>query len=65
MDIISLIVTLISGAIGGNLAGSALKDQSLGTMAIQSPAFLGAESAQRFFKPLALPPEREVSTSDL
>ena len=32
MDIISLIINLISGAIGGNIAGAAIKDQSLGTM---------------------------------
>jgi hypothetical protein len=31
MNIISLIVELISGAIGGNIAGAAMKDNSLGT----------------------------------
>ena len=41
MDIISLIVTLISGAIGGNLAGAALKDQSLGTMGNSVAGILG------------------------
>ena len=30
MDIISLIINLISGAVGGNIAGALLKDQSLG-----------------------------------
>ena len=32
MDIVSLIVNLISGALGGNIAASFLKDQSLGTI---------------------------------
>jgi hypothetical protein len=27
MDIVSLIIQLVSGAVGGNLAGQALKDQ--------------------------------------
>lgn len=30
--IIGLIISLISGAVGGNIAGSALKEQSLGTL---------------------------------
>jgi len=32
MDIVSLLIQLVSGAVGGNLAGQALKDQSLGTI---------------------------------
>jgi uncharacterized membrane protein YeaQ/YmgE (transglycosylase-associated protein family) len=32
MDIVGLIGNLISGAVGGNLAGAALKDQSLGAI---------------------------------
>jgi uncharacterized membrane protein YeaQ/YmgE (transglycosylase-associated protein family) len=32
VDLVALIVNLISGAAGGNLAGAALKDQSLGTL---------------------------------
>jgi uncharacterized membrane protein YeaQ/YmgE (transglycosylase-associated protein family) len=31
MNIISLIIELISGAVGGNIAGAAMKDNSLGT----------------------------------
>ena len=31
MDIIDLIASLISGAIGGNMVGGALNDQSLGS----------------------------------
>ena len=32
MDIISLIIQAISGAVGGNVAGAAMKENSLGTM---------------------------------
>jgi hypothetical protein len=30
MDFLNLIISLISGAVGGNISGAALKDQSLG-----------------------------------
>ena len=32
MNIISLIIEIISGAIGGNVAGAAMKESSLGTL---------------------------------
>jgi hypothetical protein len=32
MNIISLIIQVISGAIGGNVAGAAMKESSLGTL---------------------------------
>jgi uncharacterized membrane protein YeaQ/YmgE (transglycosylase-associated protein family) len=32
MDIVSLLIQLISGAVGGNIAGSAMKNMSLGTL---------------------------------
>ena len=32
MDIVNLIISLVSGGVGGNLAGAALKDKSLGTL---------------------------------
>ena len=32
MDIVSLIIQLISGAVGGNVAGAAMKENSLGTI---------------------------------
>ena len=32
MDVVSLIVQLLSGAAGGNIAGSLLKNMSLGTL---------------------------------
>ena len=32
MDIITLLIQLVSGALGGNIAGSMLKNMSLGTL---------------------------------
>ena len=32
MDILGLLVSLISGAVGGNVAGAAMQDKSLGTL---------------------------------
>lgn len=32
MNIVSLIIEVISGAVGGNVAGAAMKENSLGTM---------------------------------
>ena len=32
MNIISLIIEIISGAVGGNVAGATMKDNSLGTL---------------------------------
>jgi uncharacterized membrane protein YeaQ/YmgE (transglycosylase-associated protein family) len=41
MDIIGVIISLISGAVGGNVAGAALKDQSLGTLGNSIAGILG------------------------
>ena len=30
MDIVNLLISLISGVVGGNIAGAAMKDKSLG-----------------------------------
>jgi uncharacterized membrane protein YeaQ/YmgE (transglycosylase-associated protein family) len=32
MDIVSLIISLVSGAVGGNAAGALMKDKSLGAL---------------------------------
>lgn len=32
MDIMTLLVNLVSGAVGGNIAGASFKDKSLGTL---------------------------------
>src|SRR5262249_6816249 len=41
MNIISLIISLVSGAIGGNLAGAAMKDKSLGVPGNSISGILG------------------------
>ncbi len=47
MDIVSLIIQLLSGAAGGNLAGNVAKDANLGP-AIPSRGRSGAGSAAKF-----------------
>src|SRR4029077_15875348 len=41
MNIISLIIQLISGAVGGNIAGAAMKESSLGTLGNSIPGIVG------------------------
>jgi uncharacterized membrane protein YeaQ/YmgE (transglycosylase-associated protein family) len=41
MDVMSLLVSLISGAVGGNVAGAAMKDKSLGTIGNSLAGILG------------------------
>lgn len=41
MDILPLLIQLVSGAIGGNAAGSALKNLSLGTLGNSLVGILG------------------------
>ena len=41
MNIISLIISLVSGAIGGNVAGAAMKDKSLGPAGNSISGILG------------------------
>jgi hypothetical protein len=41
MNLISLVISLLSGAVGGNLAGVAMKDKSLGTAGNSVAGILG------------------------
>jgi hypothetical protein len=41
MNIVSLLISLISGAVGGNAAGAAMKDKSLGTAGNSIAGILG------------------------
>jgi uncharacterized membrane protein YeaQ/YmgE (transglycosylase-associated protein family) len=41
MNIISLIIEAISGAVGGNVAGAAMKENSLGTLGNSIAGILG------------------------
>jgi uncharacterized membrane protein YeaQ/YmgE (transglycosylase-associated protein family) len=61
MIIISLIIEAISGAVGGNVAGAAMKENSLGTVGNSIARILGGRSG-RFDKPswVATPPQAAV-----
>jgi len=41
MNIVSLIIQLISGAVGGNVAGAAMKENSLGTLGNSIAGIIG------------------------
>lgn len=41
MDIASLLISLISGAVGGNVAGAAMPDKNLGTLGNSVAGLLG------------------------
>jgi len=41
MNIVNLLISLISGAVGGNAAGAAMKDKSLGTAGNSISGILG------------------------
>jgi uncharacterized membrane protein YeaQ/YmgE (transglycosylase-associated protein family) len=41
MNIISLLISLVSGAVGGNVAGAAMKDKSLGVTGNSLSGILG------------------------
>ena len=41
MDIVSLIISLVSGAVGGNAAGALMKDKSLGALGNSLAGILG------------------------
>jgi uncharacterized membrane protein YeaQ/YmgE (transglycosylase-associated protein family) len=41
MDMASLLISLASGAVGGNVAGAAMKDKSLGTLGNSIAGILG------------------------
>jgi uncharacterized membrane protein YeaQ/YmgE (transglycosylase-associated protein family) len=41
MDIVSLVIQLLAGAVGGNVAGAILKDRSLGTLGNSIAGILG------------------------
>lgn len=53
MDI-NLIISLISGAVGGNVAGAALKDQSLGTLGNSLAGILGGGAGSMILQALGM-----------
>jgi len=51
MNILYLIISLVCGAVGGNIAGALMKDKSLGTLGNSLAGILAAASAGRFCRP--------------
>jgi len=41
MDLVTLLISVISGAVGGNIAGAAMQDKSLGTLGNSIAGVLG------------------------
>ena len=54
MDITSLIISLLSGAVGGNVAGAALKDQSLGTLGNSLAGIIGGGTGSVILQALGM-----------
>ena len=48
MNIISLIIEAVSGAVGGNIAGAAMKENSLGTAGNSIAGIVGGDLGARF-----------------
>jgi hypothetical protein len=54
MDTVSLVISLLSGAVGGNVAGAALKDQSLGTVGNSLAGILGGGAGSLILQALGV-----------
>ena len=69
MDIVGLIIQLVAGAVGGNAAGAALKDKSLGTAGNSIAGAIGgiilAQVIQRFTGVAVSPDAAAAAVSSL
>lgn len=65
MSIINLIISLISGAVGGNVAGAAMKDKSLGTAGNSIAGILGGGLGGAILQALGLFPQGTGGELDL
>jgi hypothetical protein len=54
MDILNLIISLVSGAAGGNIAGAAVQDKSLGTAGNTIVGLLGGGAGDFILKALGV-----------
>lgn len=52
MDIVSLIISLVSGAIGGNIAGKAMPEKDMGVIANSMIGLLGGGAGEYILKAL-------------
>lgn len=54
MDILNLIISLVSGAVGGNVAGAAVQDKSMGAVANSVLGLLGGGAGDFILKALGV-----------
>jgi len=54
MDIVGLLISVISGAVGGNIAGAAMQDKSLGTLGNSIAGVLGGGLGGALLKALGM-----------
>lgn len=54
MDIINLVISLVSGAVGGNLGGAAVADKNLGTLANTIIGLVGGGAGDFILKALGV-----------
>jgi uncharacterized membrane protein YeaQ/YmgE (transglycosylase-associated protein family) len=54
MDIVGLLISVISGAVGGNIAGAAMQDKSLGTLGNSIAGVLGGGLGGALLKTLGM-----------
>ena len=65
MDIVSLIIQLLSGAAGGNVAGSVLKNLSLGTLGNSIAGIIGGLAGGQLLGPLFGPGAKALASGGL
>lgn len=54
MDLLNLIISLVSGAVGGNVAGAAMPEKNLGTVANSIIGLLGGGAGDFLLKALGV-----------
>ena len=54
MDLVTLLISVISGAVGGNIAGAAMQDKSLGTLGNSIAGVLGGGVGAALLKALGV-----------
>ena len=65
MNIINLIISLISGAVGGNAAGAAMKDKSLGVAGNSLAGILGGGVGGAILQALGIGADAAANGMDL
>lgn len=63
MDIVNLIISLVSGAVGGNLAGAATSDKNLGPIFNTVAGLLGGGAGDFILKALGILASTQAATA--